>query len=126
MSILIDSSVWVDYFRNKGHADVVELFIEENLVVTNDLILAELVPYLNLRKEFALVPLLREILRQPLSINWNEIIQIQTNCLKQGFNGIGIPDLVIAQNAMQGKLKLLSNDKHFIQLSKQCNLDLYF
>ncbi|MFA6569083.1 MAG: PIN domain-containing protein [Victivallales bacterium] len=110
MSILVDSSVWVDYFRGTGQADVLELLIEENLVVTNDLILAELIPFLNLRKEYALILLLREIKRQPMSVDWDEIIQIQTECLRNGINGVGIPDLMIAQNATQGGLKLLSNE----------------
>lgn len=45
MSILVDSSVWVDYFRGTGlSSDHLDLLIEENLVVTNDLILAELLP----------------------------------------------------------------------------------
>ena len=125
MNVFVDTSVWIDYFRNTGRAEVVELLIEENLVVTNEMILAELIPFLNQRKEFTLVALLGEITRQPISINWDEIIRFQTNCLKHGVNGIGIPDLIIAQNAMQGKLKLLSNDKHFISVSKLCGLELY-
>jgi predicted nucleic acid-binding protein len=39
-----------------------------------------------------------------LQINWSEIIQWQTNCLAIGFNGVGIPDLLIAQNAKQNGL----------------------
>ena len=125
MSILVDSSVWVDYFRDAGQADVLELLIEENLVVTNDLILAELIPLLNLHKEFALILLLREIKRQPITLDWDEIIQIQTECLRNGINGVGIPDLMIAQNATQGGLKLLSNDKHFALIAQYTSLELY-
>jgi hypothetical protein len=125
MSILVDSSVWVDYFRDTGQADVLELLIEENLAVTNELILAELIPPLNMRKEYGLTSLLREIKRQPMSVNWNEIIKIQTNCLSNGINGVGIPDLMIAQNAIQGGLKLLSNDKHFSLIAQHTPLELY-
>ncbi len=76
MSVLVDSSIWVDYFRGKGNADALELLIEENLIVVNDLILAELVPPLLVRKEKHLISLLREIKRQTLSIQWDEIIHL--------------------------------------------------
>jgi predicted nucleic acid-binding protein len=125
MSILVDSSVWVDYFRGAGQAGILDLLIEENLVVTNELILAELIPPLSLRKERHLIALLRDILRQPLSVNWDEIIQIQIKCLGSGINGVGIPDLIIAQNATQGGLKLLSNDKHFALIAKYTSLELF-
>ncbi len=125
MSVLVDSSVWVDYFRDTGQADVLELLIEENLVVTNELILAELIPPLNLRKAHGLILLLREMKRQPMSIDWDEIIKLQTDCLRNGINGVGIPDLIIAQNANQGGLKLLSNDQHFSLIAQYAPLDLY-
>ncbi len=125
MSVLVDSSAWVDYFRDTGQADLVELLIEENLVVTNELILAELIPALNLRKESQLASLLREIKRQPMAVDWDEIIQIQTACLSHGINGVGIPDLMVAQNAIQGGLKLLSNDKHFALISRHTALAMF-
>ncbi len=50
MQILVDSSVWIDYLRGGGNSDELDYFIDENLVVINDLILAELVPFLRLKK----------------------------------------------------------------------------
>jgi len=125
MSILVDSSIWIDYFRDIGQADALEFLIEEDLVISNDLILAELIPPLNIHKKKDVIKLLREIKRQPMSINWDEIIQLQTLCLAKGINGVGIPDLIIVQNAIQGGLKLLSNDKHFSLLSKHLPLELF-
>jgi predicted nucleic acid-binding protein len=125
MSILVDSSIWVDYFRGAEQAEVLDLLIEENLVVINDLILAELIPPLSLRMEKRLIALLRDLKRQPLSIDWDEIIHMQTLCLSNGINGVGIPDLMISQNAIQGGLRLLSKDKHFALISKHIPLELY-
>jgi len=126
MSILVDSSVWVDYFRGTGlSSDHLDLLIEENLVVTNDLILAELLPPLLIRREKQLVQLLKELERQPMAVNWDEIIQLQTVCLDNGVNGIGIPDLMIAQNAMQRGLRLFSNDKHVALISRYIALELF-
>ncbi len=125
MSVLVDSSVWIDYFRDQGNADLLEFLIEENLVVTNDLILAELLPPLYLKKEKTLIAILREIKRQPLLVDWEEIIRFQTLCLRKGINGVGIPDLLIVQNAVQGNLRLLSNDKHFFLLAKYMPLEIF-
>ena len=125
MSILVDSSIWVDYFRNTGRADTLEFLIEENLVVINDLILAELIPVLTLQKRTKLISLLREIKRQPISIDWNELIKFQTVCLANGINAVGIPDLIIAQNAIQGRMQLMTNDKHFFLLSTYTTLQVY-
>ena len=125
MSVLVDSSVWIEYFWNAEQSDVLEMLIEENLVVTNELILAELIPALQMRKLSELATLLREIKRQPMNIDWNDIIKMQTLCLNNGSNGVGIPDLIIAQNSIQGGLRLLSNDKHFFIIAKFLSLDIY-
>ena len=125
MSVLVDSSVWIEYFRKAEQSDVLEMLIEENLVVTNELILTELIPALQIRNLRELITLLREIKRQPMNIDWNDIIRMQTLCLNNGNNGVGIPDLIIAQNSIQGGLRLLSNDKHFSIISKFLSLDIY-
>jgi predicted nucleic acid-binding protein len=125
MSVLVDSSIWVDYFRAGGQGDTMDLLIEENLIVTNDLVLSELIPPLTIRHEKKLISLLREIKKQPLAIDWDGIVQMQLICLKNGINGVGIPDLIIAQNTIQGRLKLLSNDKHFSFLAKHTGLEIF-
>lgn len=125
MNVLVDSSVWIDYFRDTGCAETLSILIEENLIVVNDLILSEILPPLLVQKETELVALLREVNRQPMRIDWEEIIGLQTMCLRKGINGVGIPDLFIAQNAMQGNMRLLSNDKYFRLISKHTRLKLF-
>lgn len=124
MSVLVDSSAWIGYFRSAKNSNIIDLLIEEDLIVTNNLILAEIIPTLNLRKEKELSRLLFSVRHQEMSIDWGEIIELQTTCLKNGMNGIGIPDLIIAQNAIQGHLMLLSHDKHFKSLAKLTQLEL--
>ena len=125
MSVLVDSSVWIDYFRGKGASDALEFLIEENLVVTNDLILTELIPPLHLRRQNNLIALLKEVERHPITPNWDDLVQMQIACLKNGINGMGIPDLIIAQNAIQNDLQLLARDKHFHLLSEYIPLLIY-
>ena len=114
MLVLVDTSVWVEYFRTGNNSEILDFLIDENLIVTNDLILAELIPFLKVRKQRKLTNLLLNINRLNLSICWVQIIDYQYKCLKNGLNGVGIPDLIIAQNAKQNNCKIYSLDNHFI------------
>lgn len=125
MSTLIDSSIWIDYFRGAGRTETVDLLIEENLVVSNDLVLAELIPALHLRRQKRLITLLRQVKRSPIVIDWEDITTMQITCIRNGVNGVGIPDLIIAQNAIQNDLRLLSSDKHFELMSRYVPLSLH-
>ena len=125
MSVLVDSSVWVEYFRGSPDEAELDYLIEEDLVVVNDLILAELVPALHVRRQRKLIRLMREIARPPLTVDWADIIQMQILCLRNGINKVGIPDLMIAQHAIQHGLELYSRDKHFKLLARQVPLVLH-
>ncbi len=113
MSVLVDTSVWIEYFRNKDSLERLDFIIDENLVVTNELILTELIPFLRFRKQKKIIELLQNINKLQLNINWDEIIDFQVKCFKKGINGVGIPDLMIAQNAKQNNSEIYSIDKHF-------------
>lgn len=118
MRVLVDSSVWIAYFRGEDKAATLDLLIAENLIVTNDLILAELLPVLRVRKQKKLADLLYEVPRLPWSVNWDEIIALQVTCIQNGMNKVGLSDLMIAQNARQNSAVLYSFDKHFKLICK--------
>jgi predicted nucleic acid-binding protein len=113
MSILVDTSIWIEYFRSGNNSEKLDFLIDENLIVINDLILAELVPFLKVRNQQKVINLLYNINKLNLLIDWNQIIEFQFKCLKNGLNGIGIPDLIIAQNAKQNRCEIYSLDSHF-------------
>jgi len=125
VQVLVDTSVWIDYFRGSGDSKNLDLLIDENLIVTNEIVLTELLPYLKIKKQTKVIVLLHEINKIQLDINWKEIIEFQVKCLEGGANGIGIPDLIIAQNAKQNGSKVYSLDNHFRLLNKVLNIDLY-
>ncbi|MDP8235764.1 MAG: PIN domain-containing protein [Candidatus Erginobacter occultus] len=125
MSVLIDSSVWIEYFRGSQKAEPLDFLIDENLIVINDLILAELLPGLYLCREQRLISLLREVKRLPISVDWDNLITMRTDCLREGINRVGIPDLIIAQQAIRNRLNLYSFDRHFRLLAGIFPLDLY-
>ena len=125
MNVLVDSSIWIDYFRGTGRHNLLDYLIDENMVATNDLILTELIPALRVRRRNRLISLLGEIKRYPVEIDWDDIRQMQTTCISNGINGVGIPDLIIAQNVIQNGLYLFSSDTHFSLISKYVPLPLY-
>jgi len=116
MSVLVDTSIWIEYFKNGNNYEKLDFLIDENLVLTNDLILAELIPFLKIRNQRKLIELLNNINKLKLIINWEKIIESQYTCLKNGINGVGIPDLIIAQNAKQNHCEIYSLDSHFLLL----------
>ena len=126
MSVLVDTSSWVEYFRTGDNSEKLDFLIDENLIVTNDLILAELIPFLKIQNQRKLINLLLNINRFDLSVNWDQIIEYQYKCLKNGLNGIGIPDLIIAQNAKQNHCEIYSLDNHFRLMKDILNLQVHF
>jgi len=125
MEVLVDTSIWIDYFRCGDSSKDMDVLIDENIIVTNDIILAELIPYLKIKKQTKVVKLLHEVNLVPLNIHWEEIIEFQVRCLKAGANGVGIPDLIIAQNAKQNSCKVYSLDKHFHILNQVLKVKLH-
>ena len=85
MSVLVDTSIWIEYFRTGNNSEKLDFLIDENIIVINDLILAELVPSLKVRNQRKIIKLLHNINKLELSINWEQIIKFQFKCLKNGF-----------------------------------------
>ena len=125
MQVLVDSSVWIDYFRGGKNSDDLDILIDENMIAINDLILTELTPCLKLQNRRKLIGLMNSIFKYEMRIDWNEIIEFQTKCLKKGINGIGVPDLLIAQNSIQNHCEIFSLNQHFALMKKQLKLKLF-
>ncbi len=111
--VLVDSSVWIEYFRGNEAVLPLNNLIETNNLCVNYLILAELIPSIVHKKEENLKELLMSVAKTQLAINWNQIIQMQMMNLQNGINQVGIADLIIAQNAIENDLELYAVDKHF-------------
>jgi predicted nucleic acid-binding protein len=125
MSVIIDTSIWVEYFRNGNNQEKVDYLIDENLVATNDLILTELTPFLKIRKQTNLIDLLNTIIKLMIHINWDQLIDLHYLCLQNGLNGVGIPDLIIAQNALENDAKIYSLDKHFLSMADFLDIKIF-
>ena len=123
--MLIDSSVWIEYFKSENKHKVIDELIEENVICTNKLILTELLPYLYIKKENELIDSLNAIEKKEIKINWDTITKMQIKNIKNGINKVGIPDLIILQNVIENDLILYSIDKHFLLMKKVFDFNLY-
>ena len=66
-----------------------------------------------IRNQRKVIKLLNHINKLEIHIEWNQLIEFQYKCLKNGLNGVGIPDLIIIQNAKQNHCEIYSLDNHF-------------
>ena len=122
--VLIDSSVWIEYFKN-GQPAALDQLIAEELACINEIIFTELAPILKKRGEITALEGLEAIERIPLNIDWEIIRNYQLMNLESGVNHVGIPDLIILQQVIDEKITLLSFDKHFKLMSNHLNFELF-
>lgn len=124
--ILVDTSVWVDYFNGKNpKAGALSDLIDGNALCTNDLILAELVPFIRHSGEAKLIELLYAVQKHELTIDWRRILDYQTLNLRKGTNKVGISDLIIVQQVIDLQLTLFAFDQHFELMSKYHDYEMY-
>jgi hypothetical protein len=74
-------------------------------------------------KEYDFIDCLSGINIVLLDIDWDEIIEIQHQCIKTEIEKLGLLDIAIAQNAKQNNIEIFSTDKHMILLSKKMGID---
>lgn len=121
--VLVDSSVWIQYFK-KGNLPILDRLIEENLVCVNELILTELVPILRKQQQTIAIDSLNSLELISLKIDWEIIREYQFMNLTNGINKVGIPDLMILQQTIEEKITLYTLDKHFLLMNKIYNFEL--
>lgn len=121
--ILIDSSVWIEYFRT-GKPEKLDRIIEEDLACINELILTELAPSLMMKNETDIIKGLQSIERVPMNIDWDIVRDYQLMNLQNGINKVGVPDLIILQQVIDQKITLFSFDKHFKLMQNHLTFDM--
>jgi predicted nucleic acid-binding protein len=123
--ILVDSSVWIDYFKNAEQSNALTTLINLDLVYINDIILLELIPILRKRGNSEIIESLNILNKFETDIFWEGLQEMQLLNLYNGINKVGIPDLIIAQHCMENNLELWSFDNHFALMAKNINLKLF-
>ena len=127
--VLVDTSVWVAFFRGdageKAATDALAYLISGDEALVNDIILTELLPQMAVRGERDCIDALSGIRAPAVATDWAMLRALQEKCLKAGINKVGIPDLMIAQEAMRLGVPLFSLDRHFALIATVSHLQIW-
>ncbi len=125
--ILIDTSVWIEFFRKKApYFEIVQNLIEEDSVCCLGLIYAELLQGAKSEKELGT---LKEFMHVfdfiPESVVLWEKAGLISHTLRRKGKEISLSDCLIASSAVSSGATLFTLDKHFQTIKKQIDLHLY-
>jgi hypothetical protein len=127
--ILVDSSIWIEFFRRPDSpvSLVLDHLLAHRLVCTTGLIKAEVVPgarsprdFRRLRSLFDALPLAPE--RDGF---WSHLIRFRRRLQTKGIIGIGIPDLIIATVAIQNRKLVFTSDEDFLRMIPHLPVQLF-
>lgn len=124
--VLIDTSVWVEYFRKKQpFFDRVEGIMEEGRVCTARFIVAEILQGARSETEFRTLQTATEIfhLLEERPETWIEAARLSSHMRGDG-RPVGLGDCYIAVLAHQHDVGLLTLDKHFQFIQKRLKITL--
>jgi len=131
LTILVDTSVWIEFF-NGLETEPVHLLshlieAEEDLCIS-DYILAEVLQGFKQDRDFELAK--KHLLKFPVySLNnldsYIRAAQIYRECRRQGITIRKTADCLIAQTAIERGLILLHDDVDFDRMAKVCPLKIY-
>lgn len=116
--ILVDTSVWVDYFNGKSTEATKKLddILSNTIVIVGDLILAELLQGFKQDKDYQIAKSLLEELEQVQLCNIQYAIKSAQNYRALRKNGITVRktiDCIIATFCIENNLALLYSDRDF-------------
>lgn len=125
--IIVDSSVWIDYFRGMDSAETSKLdrLLGRERLATGDLILAEVLQGCDREQDFHAV---RELLCSLTIVQLGgKEIAIQAARNFQALRKLGVTvrktiDVVIATKCIEGGYALLHNDRDFDPFAKHLGL----
>ena len=121
---LIDTSVWLDYFRNRS-TQAVELFEEilaENIPFgITSMIFQEILQGADSPQDFSKLKdyLATQKFYHPLDpiLSYEQAADMYFNCRRKGITIRGTIDCLIAQIAIEHNLRLLHSDRDFTQMA---------
>lgn len=125
MSVVVDTSVWVDYFR-AGQAAELDRLLADGLVVLAPVVAAELLSApLSRAERRDLTALLASLPLHgtPLS-HWVSVGNLRARLAKSGL-AVSTPDAHVAQCALDADALLWSRDAVFRRISQRSPLRLF-
>lgn len=126
--ILVDSSVWIDYFNGKAtrETDILNILLGRELIVTGDLILAEVLQGFKNDRDFLKARDLLDTLICREMLGKNMAVKSAQNYRRLRSKGVTVRktiDVIIATFCVQHRLPLLHGDKDFEPMARYLKLE---
>jgi predicted nucleic acid-binding protein len=125
-NVLVDTSAWIEFFRISGDPRIredISRLLDENAVLLCGIVLTEILKgarsdkeYRELEDRLSTLP----YLETPETI-WKKIGRFASNLLRRGVQ-VPTADLLIAFIAIENRVPLMHQDKHFSILARHTNL----
>lgn len=126
--LLVDTSVWIDYYAGKESVTKAIDTLGNEYLCTCGVIFLELLPFISNTSQ-------RAIVREGLSslhylstpedaVLWAKLQEYQTLLKAAGVQGLGIADLILIFLALQHDIPILTSDKHFLLAKKVFPLEV--
>ncbi|MBN8555864.1 MAG: PIN domain-containing protein [Deltaproteobacteria bacterium] len=117
--LIVDTSSWISYFKNKKESSKIDSALSEGRVFVSPIVVSELLSgKMTDKNRKDLESFLSEL---PLtSMNFDHSVKVgklRSDLIKKGFS-VSTPDAHIAQSAMDMDAYLISEDKIFQKISK--------
>jgi len=116
--VLVDTSVFISFFRGTGYADEVVNLLNDSRVVITGIIIAELLQGI---KEAGEKQRIAELFRAVHSLEITTALWVKTGILASSLRekGITLPltDIAIAVIALEHDLQVFTLDRHFRQIA---------
>lgn len=126
--VLIDTSVWITFFRGKNQRIVTEVssLLQKGKVLIAGIVLVELLQgALNEKELENILNLLKPVDRiDPSGREWEEAGRLSYRLRKKGHT-VSTVDALLAALAIENDCLIFTEDKHFEAISKQTDLRLY-
>lgn len=130
MMVLVDTTVWIDFFaaRSSGHVDALENLIRNREdICTCGIVLAEVLQGIKKDSEFKKT---RDLFNNLLFLPMPYPVFLKAAEIYRGLRRIGFTirksvDCMISSVAIENDIPLLHNDKDFEAIEKHCGLKCY-
>ena len=126
MSLLIvDTSVWIDYFRGEDYPEV-DIALKEGRIYLPPLVVAEILSATLTKKQTAqVVEFLNELpICETTREHWYKVGSLRSTLKRKGIS-VSTPDAHIAQCCLDINGHLLSKDKVFQQIASVVGLRIW-
>lgn len=126
--VLIDTSIWIDYLQNKScpfSVAVDDILSSENVYIPK-VVIAELIQGARSQKEVSVIENYFDAFNiiDQQEDTWIEAGKLSYRLKKKGKN-INLTDCYIATIAITYKCKVFTLDKHFKEIQRETDLNLY-